>query len=407
MKAAIVSNPLPPASSGQAMMLYRLLKDVDPDQYCLISTVDIDDQGENYSQRLGGKYFVISTGSELARGYRFGLSFLRELYNVSFGAYMRARQIARVVKREQCEAIVSCSSGYDLLDVPSGFIASRLTRLPFYVYQFDTYSHMWAQAQASFLGRKVESIILRRSAGVVSTNELVRTLLREWYGIDSLVIHNPCDISAYENLPEHSRGRDDLRIVYTGSISEWHFDAFRNLLDAIEIVGRKELKLHVYASTPPEELAMKGVHGAVVYHPYESVFAMPKVQHQADILFLPLAFRSRFPELMKVSSPGKVGEFLAARTPILVHAPPESFLSTYFREHDCGVVVDQNDPKILAEAIDRLLTDSELRKRLSQNAWKRAVSDFSLDIARSRFTELLKLGTARNSAGATDVAFSQ
>src|SRR6266498_2826574 len=245
MKIAIVSNPLPPAPSGQAMMLYRLLKDVRPEDYCLISTSNYETGEEVYSRRLPGKYFQISAAFELTRGYRFGLKVLREVFNVSLGAFARARQIAHIVRTEHCKAILSCSSGADLLDVPAGFIASRLARVPFYIYLFDTYSHMWVQADTQFIGRSLEPFILRRAAGIISTNELVRKLLASRYGVDSTVIHNPCDISEYEKLGHDGvprRNDDEVRIVYTGSISESHYDALRNLVTAIELVGRRNVK---------------------------------------------------------------------------------------------------------------------------------------------------------------------
>jgi glycosyltransferase involved in cell wall biosynthesis len=77
-----------------------------------------------------------------------------------------------------------------------------------------------------------------------------------------------------------------------------------------------------------------------------------------------------------------------ARRPILVHAPPDSFIATYFREHECGLVVDENDPRALARGVERILTDTDLRQKLSRNAWKRAQVDFSLAAARSKFAEL-------------------
>jgi glycosyltransferase involved in cell wall biosynthesis len=401
MKVAVVSTPLPPASSGQAMMLYRLLKDVSPEQYCLISPMNVGADGENYSRRLPGQYFRLLTTSELRRGTRFGLGVLREAFNVSIGSFMRGRQIARIVRRERCEAVMACSSGLDLLDVPSGFIASRLARVPFYLYLFDTYSHMWAQAAARRLGGHVEARVLRGAHRIVVTNGFVRELLRAQYAVESLVIHNPCDLEQYAALSgEAPTERDgETRIVYTGSVSESHYDAFRNLVVAIERLGRPDVGLHLYTTASAAALAAKGIRGPVVCHEYEKVFAMPGIQCQADVLFLPLAFKSPYPELLKVSSPGKVGEFLASRRPILVHAPRDSFLATYFRQHQCGLVVDRDDPQVLAEAIERLLGDQELRGRLGAHAWERAVADFSLEVARMKFMELLKLQGSRVPGG--------
>src|SRR5205807_7098799 len=128
--------------------------------------LDLGDPKQQISNRLGGRYFQISTQAELTKRVRFGLSLLREAYNVTVAAYARARQIARIVKQEKCEAILSCSSGNDLLDVPSGFYASRIADVPYYVYMFDTYSHMWLNPQTQFLGRLLEPLILKRAAGI-------------------------------------------------------------------------------------------------------------------------------------------------------------------------------------------------------------------------------------------------
>jgi len=253
---------------------------------------------------------------------------------------------------------------------------------------------MWVQADTQFIGRSLEPFILRRAAGIISTNELVRKLLASRYGVDSTVIHNPCDISEYEKLGYDGvprRNDDEFRIVYTGSISESHYDALRNLVTAIELVGRRNVKLHLYTFTSPDRLAAEGICGPVVCHGHESVFTMPSVQREADVLFLPLAFESPYPELMRVSSPSKIGEFLAARRPVLVHAPPDSFLSDYFRRYDCGLVADENKPEVVAEALEKLMGDSDLRQRLSANAWVRATTDFSLAVAQSTFATVLDL----------------
>lgn len=377
------------------MMIYQLFRDVSPDNYCLISSQNLTllDEQAIYSQTLPGKYFNLSTKHEMTRGHRFGLPILREGINTSLGAYMRARQIAQIVEREKCEAVMSCSSGSDLLDVPSGFIASRLAGVPFYLYLFDTYSHMWLKPQTQFIGRRVEPMIVKRAHAIITTNESVSELLRSRYGVDSTVIHNPCDLAAYENLPRRASEGDggEINIVYTGAVYEAHYEPLRNMVAAIELLGRPEIKLHIYTAFSPSVLAEKGIRGPVVIHEHQPISAMPGIQSQSKVLFLPFAFNSPYPELIKISSPSKMGEFLAARRPILVHAPPDSFISTYFRQHDCGLVIDENNPQRLAQGIERLLADSNLQQRLSDNAWERAVSDFNLAGAQRKFAELLKL----------------
>ena len=371
-------------------MLYRLLKDVDPGKYCLLSALGEPASAEtHHSQKLPGKYFHLSTKHEYSQA---NTSLWGDLVNISLGTILRAKQIARIVRDEKCKAVLSCSSGDDRLDVPSGLLASRLAGVKFYLYLFDTYSHMWIRPRSRFIGRRVEPIVVKKADGVITTNDFVRDLLHERYGIESLVIHNPCDLSAYERVLNVPATPDsDVKIVFTGAIYEAHYEAFRNLIQALGQINRRDVLVHIYTAQPPSLLAARGVSGPVVLHPHEPVFAMPAIQRQADILFLPFSFNTPYPELIKVSSPSKIGEYLAARRPILVHAPPDSFIATYFRRHECGVVVDQNDPRALARAIELLLSDEGLRQRLSEKAWERAQADFSLDAARSRFARFMKL----------------
>ena len=76
-----------------------------------------------------------------------------------------------------------------------------------------------------------------------------------------------------------------------------------------------------------------------------------------------------------------------------MHAPADSFTSWYFREHDCGVVADANDPAAVARALERLLGDAELRNRVSEHAWDRAQSDFDLPHAQAKFAAVLGLNS--------------
>jgi len=51
-------------------------------------------------------------------------------------------------------------------------------------------------------------------------------------------------------------------------------------------------------------------------------------------------------------------EYLAAGVPILVYAPPDSYLARYASEHGFAEVVTEPDAVALARALRRLTTDS-------------------------------------------------
>jgi hypothetical protein len=203
------------------VVIYRMLRELDPLSYCLISTDDHSDKTpiENPSQLLACTYHYLPPPFRFARGYRFGLQRPRESVNLLLAIIEYSRRIAEIVRRERCEAVVACTG--DVTILPAGYLASRLARVPFYAYVFDHYSY------------------------------------REW--------DNP------------------------------HFGAFRNLMTEIRKLGQPGINLHLYTNQPDETLERENVRGPIVKHPQESMTEMPRVQLEADILFLPLAFDSPYP----------------------------------------------------------------------------------------------------------------
>lgn len=397
MKFALISNVLPPSESANAMIIYRLLRELDPSSYCLLSSRDYDNPDEpDYSARLPGKYYHLVPVVQLLRGTRFGLNEIRKRINLGLEVALRGRNIARILRREKCDAVIVCTGGGTFLDVPAAYLASRLTKTRFYLYLLDQYSQMVQYSLGqSFLSR-LEAPIIRGAAGVITPNEFLRDEISRRYQIEPIVIHNPCDLSEYDVPPESSsqaRSEDttanESRIAYTGGIGDLHHPAFQNLLRAIELTGRDDLKLHLYTAVSRQTCEQLGIRGAVVYHPHVHLSEIPAIQRHADILFLPLGFQTPSAEIVNTAAPGKIGEYLAARRPILVHAPANSFVAWYFRRHECGLVVDENDPDKLSKALLRLLSDTDLKTKLTTRAWVRAQEDFSLTDARRRFLELL------------------
>lgn len=395
MKFALISHQVPPSGTGQSLVIYRMLTGLSPDNYCLVSTerYEGDQPKQAPSQRLPVNYYHLPPPLRFRRGHRFGLHRLREGINIPFAVLQHARRIGRVIRQEKCEAVVACTGDVTLL--PAAYLASRRAGIPFYAYVFDHYFYReWEDPSASFWARRFEPLVMKGAAAVLAPNEILRDDLRERFHIEAAVIHNSFDISPYETCGSEAPERaasDDIRIVYTGAVYEAHYDAFYNLLTAIASLSRPGVRLHMYTDRPRQDLEDLGISGPVVYHPTLVATEVPRVQIEADILFLPLAFRSPYPDLVRTSATTKLGEYLAARRPIIVHAPRESFVAWYFRQHDCGVVVDDNDPELLAGAIDLILNDNDLRQRIIANGWERARIDFSISAARAAFTRALGL----------------
>ena len=401
MKVALISETLPPAPTGQAVVLQRLLEGRSPSDYCLVSAHEWRGGGGDADaarrNTLPAKTYVLGAPFRLERGYRLGLARVRETVNIPLGVRHRARQFRDVIRRESCDAVVACTG--DILDLPAGRIAARREGVPFFAYLFDHYSYReWREPAKRFWSRRFEPWLMRSAEGLIVPNEVLRDDLRARFGVEAEVIHNSFDISPYEAPCESSAAGGAGGVVYTGDIYEAHYDAFRNLLEALDRLGRDELKLHAYTPRTEEELASYGIRGRMVLHSPRDPSDMPCVQRGAGALFLPLAFDSPYPELVRTSSTTKLGEYLAAGRPVIAHAPPDSFVAWYTREHECGVVVDSLDPAQLAEAVARVLDDEALGRRLAANAWARAEADFDIAAAREKFWKFLESGGRRSNA---------
>jgi glycosyltransferase involved in cell wall biosynthesis len=453
VKLAVLAQFLPPSPGGGVVPLYRMFKDLNPDDYCLLSEQDYEPYSHlrsslltgtlNATPRLPARYYQLPSsskpvlseleedrprqGSPPARSKQHSLetppaeSFLRsrvpewlklqaarKLINSSRTArrlvrrrvsellvcFRRAKNVARIVRREGCGAILA-SSG-DPFDLPAGYLASRLARVPFYAYVFDDYPRQWDHTPYRHFARLVGPTMLKGAAGIIVLNEFLREDYRQRYQVEPTVVRNPLEIPEIEDAdaaPSWPANEGEISIVYTGTVYHANYDAFRNLIEAIGQLGRPEVKLHLYTSQTREELEQHNISGpAVVYHEHVASSEVFEVQRKADILFLPLAFDSSIPEVIRTSSPGKMGEYLASRRPILAHAPADSFVSWYFREHECGVVVDRSDPAMLAQAIEGIIEDADLRREMGERARERAESDFSLAVAQVEFVKLLQSG---------------
>jgi glycosyltransferase involved in cell wall biosynthesis len=381
VKIALVSHVLPPTWSGQSMILERLLRGLDPSSYVLVRTMCIPDGG-SYTESLPGKMFDVPSPLPSAplAGVRGVGSLLRGLLAT---VRRRAALIAEIVQAERCDSIVVCTGG-DMLDIPAAYLAARRTGVRFIPYYFDH----WSQ-QAVFsprlqrLIKRLEPYILRRASSVIVPNEFLARDLQMYGGVRTAIVRNACDVPSTP-LARTRDGRGPASIVYTGAVYAANHDAFRNLVDVLRS-GGLDATLNIYTAQSPDEIAEAGIRGPVSVKPHRSLNEIPSLQADADILFLPLAFESPFPGLIRSSSPAKMGEYLAAGRPILVHAPYDSFVAHYFGTHECGLVVGELERAPLADAVRSLVDDEHLRDRIGEAAHARAVADFDIRTARASF----------------------
>lgn len=389
---AVVSTALPPSASGQAKVLERLLRGQPDTDYWFLS-----DNQSTFTQAPGegfGKYIKTA-------GRSFGLvkrrlpGFLDSL-NSRLGAMRpireRADEIVNLLSEAPPSVVIGCSG--NPFDLPASALSAERLGARFLAYIFDDNIYQWPAGPLRDHARRFEKIWLPRAEAIICPNEVVAAEIKGRTGRDPVIIRNPVNDTVVAASPVSPTIAADgpVRIVYTGSIYHAHRDAFENLLAAMSLAPAR-YRLEIYSHQPQGDLMDYGLFGpSVRWNAYLSDTDIVRVQRAADMLFLPLAFKSTIQDVLMSSAPGKMAEYLLSGRPVLVHAPAGSFVSTFFSDHQAGYVVDQPFVSDVARALDILSTDLELAARLAGNA-QTAGQEFTAAESRRRFWQLIGEGS--------------
>ena len=381
-KFAVLSHVLPPLPSGQAVILYRLLKNFDKNQYCLISTKDyqIDDKHLS-TEKLSAKCYKSKP-----------LLFLKGRV-LFLDLFLVANQIKKILIKEKCRVLICATGGF--LDMPAAYLACKWAKVEFIPYIFDDYVYQWTGFHRK-LAAWMMPRIAKKAIAMVVPNEFIQKDYEKLYHIKCKLIHNsqtPIDLKKIDQA-KPIFDKKEINIVYTGMVYHANYDAFFNLIEAVGRINKingKKLIIHIYSLQSAQDLAEIGIKGKnVLVHEHVPQSEIHTVQRQADILFLPLGFKTPIAEVIRTSEPAKMAEYQAIGRPILVHVPRDTYIKWYFEKNKCGIVVSQNDSKILAKEIVRLVKNPQLQKSISKQALIMAEGDFSLDVSRARFIQLLE-----------------
>jgi glycosyltransferase involved in cell wall biosynthesis len=254
---------------------------------------------------------------------------------------------------------------------------------------FYDYAYQWPGTFRS-LSLSIEKEVVKRVNGVIVPNEFLGEAYNKRYGLKCTLVRNPSPLYDLDELDRAEKvfARETVNIVYAGAVYHANDDAMRNLVQGMRLLGREDVRFHIYTSQAEQELKDRGVAGPeVIQHSYINESEIPRVLRQADILFLPLAFSSPIPEVIRTSAPGKMAEYLSVEKPILVHAPPDSFCSWFFQRYKCGVVVAKNNPRLLAGQIESIIASREMQQRLGQKARKVSEELFRIGDSQRAFVE--------------------
>jgi glycogen(starch) synthase len=334
-----------------------------------------------YFQRLGDHASVIRLGLPLRR--------FRQLYGP------QAAIIAPIFASRA--DLVHVHLGEDLAVLPVGAAAARLHRLPLVLTVHTSLRHTLSvsdlrSALLKTLGGPIERWGERSAEAVlVITPRLYRLLA--WEGVDEDRLHvippgvNP---SLFEGpFEDPFAGMGKPRILFVGRLAPQ-----KGVSTLVAAAGLLEdpSALVLLVGDGPERKALEkearriGVDDRVRFEGFVAHERLPALLAHAELLVLP----SLYEELGTV-----LLEAMQAGLPIV--ASQTGGIPEVIEDGVNGMLVPPGDPEALARAIDRLLADRDLARRLSEGARERG-KDYDWEVLAERVLRVYRGVTAGHSA---------
>jgi glycosyltransferase involved in cell wall biosynthesis len=164
------------------------------------------------------------------------------------------------------------------------------------------------------------------------------------------VFHHSIDLEHYSSQPPPSV-RKIFRIGYVGSLRRmFHGDCFEDLLELLaeKKLPNAELTIHTASVWAVDYQRAFGSGPQIHFAPPVTQAQLPAVLAGFDVLFLPLTFHVQNNAITRLSLPTKLGEYLAARRPIVIYGPPDTATHRVVQDWPLAFVQTNRDKAGLA-----------------------------------------------------------
>ena len=313
-------------------------------------------------------------------GRRYFRTWLLGLRNIRYGnvlhilrQLLRAGYVADILRREPVERI---HAHFATAPASVAMFVSELTGIPYTIAVHA--NDIFVKARGRLMSAKID-----RAEAVVTNNEYNRQYLLSRFGseLDSKLpcIYNGLDLSQFEFRWPRPAQPGPPMILSVGRMIEKK--GFGDLLAAARILRERgrEFQVEIIGSGPLKEQMQNLIkefklqHRVILLGAREQDFVRAAYQ-RAAIFVLPCVVTSNGD---RDGIPNVLYEAMATGTPVIstsVAAIPELIDS-----ENNGLLVEQRRPELLADAIDRLLINPDLRGRLARAARATIEPRFTLD----------------------------
>ena len=233
--------------------------------------------------------------------------------------------------------------------IPAALI-SRLTGIPYVVTEHTT---VFPRHTLTGQARRQARFALERADMVMPVSaDLERAISEDGIKARFKVVPNAVDTSIFYSAGRVARTGEPKRMVFVGNLEPTQHKGFPTLVKALQVLRerRADWRLEVVGDGPSraacERMVVEaGLDGAVAFHGRRPKTAIAAMMRESDLFVLP----SRFENL-----PCVIIEAMTSGLPVVstaVGGIPEMVTER------AGVLVPPEEPALLADAIDRVLSN--------------------------------------------------
>lgn len=209
--------------------------------------------------------------------------------------------------------------------------------------------------------------------------QAISNFLAKWakqlgYKRDIEVIPNGVDVERFKIQDLGFKNKDQTILITTSRLAEKN--GIKDIINALKFLP-SNIKLKILGVGPLEsELKLLAENLSVEFAGFVSQDEIPKHLHDADIFIRPSLSEGMGSSFI---------EAMAAGLPII--GTPVGGIPDFLTDGETGVFCRINDPKSIAEQVERLMSDNDLRRRLVENGQKLVAEKYDWNLIAKRMKE--------------------
>ncbi|MCB0170540.1 MAG: glycosyltransferase [Anaerolineae bacterium] len=276
-----------------------------------------------------------------------------------------------------------------------GAKVSQAMECPSLIYLMDDWL---ANDNARWLSGSLQQLayrLLTDTAGWLMISPQLERELAQRYDVtpnESLVVHNPVDLTGKQPPPDNCKSEGPFKVVYAGSIWPMHYDALAAVAEAIYQLKSEGVDIELILYTPAsfwEAYQVHWDHWHVTYGGLIAYQEMDSYLRQADLLLVTASFLPEHISFTRSSVQTKLTDYMLAGRPILACGPSYSACNAFVKKWECGLVCETNQ----IEKIKELLLDvmnNPMTGSMGVRAFEAVKNNFEKELVSRKLTEFIK-----------------